>query len=87
MSLWYTDKNTERRSIPTLNAPDASIMRMSHGTFGVTLRDEGSDVTARLSIKDGHVQVHKNDGTLIANFGIRVDGEGAVDVAKPGDTL
>jgi hypothetical protein len=88
MSLWDIDKTTTNRGVSKLNAPDNVTERMAHGSFGITLQDDVSDVTARVTMRDGHVEVYRDDDTLVARVGVRpTDTDGAVDVAKPGSAL
>jgi len=88
MGLHDVDKSSAFRGNPSPNASDQVQGRMAHGTFGVTLVDTSSNVTARVAIVDGKVEVYNSSGDRIARVGVReTDTEGAVDVAKPGDTL
>ena len=88
MSLWDTDKDTQARITPSLNASDTNPMRLAHGTTGFTLKQDSDGSIAYLTIKDGRFQIVKADGSLIAQGGVREsDQDGALDVAKPGSEL
>lgn len=87
MSLHDVSKDHNRRALPTPNQVDQVNQRMALDTVGFTPVNETSDVPY-LSIKRGQAQVYKADGTLLFQFGFRdSDGEGAVDMAKPGQGL
>lgn len=88
--LHDVDKAGQNRLNPTPNSNDflAPDVRMAHGTTGFTLVDEATGQTAMLTIKDGKIQVYKNDGSLIMQSGVRdSDSDGAFDLAKPGSAL
>lgn len=90
MSLHDVDMGTGMRTKPALNVSDglAGANRMAHGTLGVTLVDQSSDVVARVVLVDGKVEVYNSSGVRIGRIGVReTDTDGAVDVAKPGQTL
>ena len=88
MSLHDVDKGGDSRSNPSLNVQDALAVRMSHGTMGVTLVDEASGVVARVTFRDGKVEVFNSSNERIARVGVREsDTQGTVDVAHPGDAL
>lgn len=90
MSLSDVDKQSTNRATPGLNVSDnlPASSRMAHSTFGVTLIDEATGTSSRLVIVDGKFEVYNSTGSLIARGGVRpTDTEGAVDVAKPGQSL
>jgi hypothetical protein len=88
MSLWDIDKTSNNRGLPSLNVSDEVPVRMSHGTFGITLADDSSDISARVVMRDGHVEVYRADDTLLGRVGVRPsDTEGTVEVAYPGEAL
>lgn len=89
MSLTDIDKSSNTRNNPSLNTGDQVGIRMSHGTStAITLVDEQTSVTARVKLVDGHIEVYKNDGSLLFRGGLRPsDSDGAVDMAKPGQAL
>ena len=88
MSLHDIDKTHSQRLTPSPNQNDQVANRMAHGTVGFTYVNESNLDVPVLSIKNGQAQVYKADGTLLFQFGFRDgDGDGAVDLAKPGSTL
>lgn len=90
MSLWDVDKSGQNRRNPTINSSDflPPNVRMAHGTTGFTLVDEATGEVAKMVIKDGKIQVYRNDGNLMGQFGVRdSDADGALDVAKLGQSL
>lgn len=79
MSLWDTDKNSNDRLSPQLNAKDGVSSRMAHGTTGFTLKDENSDGTlGKLVFKDGKLSLVKEDNTVV-----NITGDG-IKIAQPG---
>lgn len=88
MSLHDVDKDGGSRSNPSLNVGDALAVRMAHATMGVTLVDEASGVSARVTFRDGKVEVYNSSDERLARVGVREsDTDGAVDVAHPGSAL
>lgn len=88
MALHDVDKSSDMRGNPAPNVSDQVGVRMAHGTFGVTLVDTSSTVVARVVLVDGKVEVWNASNERIGRLGVREDDtDGAVDVAKPGDTL
>lgn len=88
MSLWDVDKNSVSRLRPSPNQNDQQGQRLAHNTIGFTQVTESSGDVPYLSVKDGRFQVYRADGTLLFQGGFRdADGDGAVDLAKPGEEL
>lgn len=88
MALHDISKNHHQRAIPKPNVSDTVGNRMAHGTVGFTLVKETSGDVPYISVKDGRLQVYRADGSLLFQAGFRdSDGDGAVDLAKPGSEL
>lgn len=88
MGLHDVDKSSDLRGNPAPNVSDQIKARMAHATFAITLVDAASDVSARVALVDGVIEVRKNDDSLLFRGGLRPsDSEGAVDMAKPGQAL
>ncbi len=90
MSMTDTDKSSLNRGQPGLNVDDSlsQTVRMAHSTFGVTLIDEATGISSRLVVVDGKFEIYDSSNNLVARGGVRpADTEGAVDVAKPGQSL
>lgn len=82
------DKNGDNRLSPMPNTVDQQLQRMAHGTTEISLKIEGSEIAAKLTIKDGKLKIYKNDGSLLVQGGVREsDADGAFDMAKPGGAL
>lgn len=88
MSLHDISKGNPQRLNPTPNSNDQQKNRMAHNTAGFTYVTESSGDVAYMAIKEGRMQIYKADGTLFFQAGFRdADGDGAVDMAKPGSEL
>lgn len=89
MAIWNVDKNHSMRLNPTTFSGDQvpAEVRMAHGTNQITLRDEGDSISVRVVLKDGKIQLYDSNNNLIKQEGFRSDGEGAFDIAKPGQAL
>lgn len=63
-------------------------LRMAHGTTQFIYDSDGSATGIGVRMKSGKMEVVNTNGDVIARLGFRdTDGDGAVDTAKPGDTL
>lgn len=63
-------------------------LRMSHGTMQFTYSQDGNNYNIGIRMKNGRLEVVNSNGNLIHRVGFRdTDGDGAVDTAKPGDSL
>ena len=90
MSIHDVDKRGDTRSAPVPNVQDKvpPESRLAHGTFSISLKEEGATDNVRMVIKDGRIQIYRTDGTLLYQGGLRdSDSEAAVDLAKPNSEL
>lgn len=63
-------------------------LRMAHGTTQFTYSVDGDNYSIGVRMKNGRLEVINSSGERIANLGFRdSDGDGIVDVAKPGDSV
>lgn len=91
MALWDSDrKGSKMRLEPVTDKQDTidGEHRLAHGTSVFTLKDEGDSSTVYLKIVDGKIEVINSSGNTVSRLGYRSsDQDGAVDVAKPGDSV
>lgn len=63
-------------------------LRMAHGTTQFTYSIDGDNYSIGVRMKNGRLEVVNSNGDLIHRVGFRdTDGDGAVDTAKPGNSL
>lgn len=91
MALHDVSKNdTNRIKSPRANFTDVqpNNLRMAHGTTQFTYSEDGEQHQIGIRMRNGRMEVVNNLDQVIANLGFRdTDGDGAIDVAKPGDSL
>lgn len=87
MSIWDSDKTSNNRLKPTINAKDGVVNRMAHGTIGFTLKQEDSDATlGKLILKDGRLMLQTNETTFVdlSNGNIQVNREDGNTLSRLG---
>ena len=83
MSLNNVDKGSDDRAMPEPNAPDVRTNRMALNTTSIAPRADGTQLGARVVVKDDTITVFDAANTRII-IGRLPDGTYGIAVSNPG---
>jgi hypothetical protein len=86
MSLFYVDKGSDNRIVPSVNSPDVHLNRKAHATDSIAIRGDNTADSGKITTKNDQI-VASDESTPRIIFGRLPDGTYGIAISKPGEDV